>query len=110
MDQMLVRDIKRMYRSAREKRFFQPVFERRLAQYIQHRAPRGSVHWHKLRYEFRSIFRKCRDGKKPASIYLKMMTTLTKEALEGRHKKVELDVGKLKLSVVLNEQQEKAQQ
>lgn len=100
MDHRLVTDIKKMYYSARQRNCFQPIFERKLAHYIQQHAPEGSVHWHKLRYEFRSTYRKCRDEQKSATVYLNTMTKLTEAALAGTHKHVELKITSLSIVTV----------
>lgn len=70
---------------------FRPVFERKLAKYTQHRAPRGSVNWHKLRYEFRTIFRVCRNEQRSLKDYLQAMMYITHTAIQGDHKQVEID-------------------
>lgn len=96
MDQRTVKDIKRIYYSAKKEMVFRPIFERKLATYIQRHAPRDSVNWHKLRYEFRTIYLKCRDGRHSLSDYLKYMAMFTNIAKEGKHKKVEIDPQSLK--------------
>lgn len=75
---------------------FRPVFERKLASYIQRRAPKNSVNWYKLRYEFRTIYLKCRDEQYALKDYLKYMAVFTEIAKEGNHKKVEIDPRSLK--------------
>ncbi|MCW9705629.1 hypothetical protein [Fodinibius salsisoli] len=97
MGYRLVKDIKHMYHSACKGNYFQPIFERKLAQYIQRRAPKNSIHWQKLKYEFHNIYRKCRDGNKSAAAYLEVIAELTEAALDGAHKQVELDVSTLKV-------------
>ncbi len=96
MDQRTVKDIKRIYYSAKKEMCFRPIFERKLAKYIYRRAPKNSVNWHKLRYEFRTIYRKCRDEQQPLKDYLKHMAIFTQIAAEGNHKKVEIDPKSLK--------------
>jgi hypothetical protein len=96
MDQRTVKDIKRIYRSAKKEMVFRPIFERKLATYIRRRAPENSVNWHKLRYEFRTIYRKCRDQEYALKDYLKYMATFTEIAAKGNHKKVEIDPQSLK--------------
>lgn len=96
MDQRTVKDIKRIYRAAKEEMCFRPIFERKLANYIRRRAPENSVNWYKLRYEFRTIFRKCRDDRRPLKDYLKYMATFTEIATKGNHKKVEINPQSLK--------------
>lgn len=91
MDQRIVRDIKRIYRAAKKEMVFRTVFERKLASYIQKRAPKDSVNWYKLRYEFRTIYRKCRDEQRSPKEYLKHMVIFTDIAIQGEHKKVEID-------------------
>lgn len=91
MDQRTVQDIKRIYHSAKKEMVFRPMFERKLASYIQQRAPRDSVNWYKLRYEFRTIYRKCRDEQYSLKKYLQHMATFTDIAIQGQHKKVEID-------------------
>ncbi len=91
MDQRTVQDIKRIYRSAKREMCFRPIFERKLASYIQRRAPKNSVNWYKLRYEFRTIYRKCRDEQYSLKKYLQHMATFTEVAIQGQHKKVEID-------------------
>ena len=95
MRNRLVRDIKGIYRTAKKEMCFRPIFERKLARYIQNRAPRGSVNWQKLRYEFRTISRKCRDQELPLKVYLGTMARLTGFALQGKHKKIEIEVSKM---------------
>lgn len=70
---------------------FHPIFERKLAKYIQRRAPKGSINWYKLRYEFRIIYQKCRNGQHSLNEYLKFMATFAEIAIHGDHKKVEID-------------------
>lgn len=96
MDQRIVRDIKRIYRSAKKEMCFRPIFERKLAKYIHRRAPENSVNWYKLRYEFRTIYRKCRNEQRPLKDYLKHMAIFTEIAAEGKHKKVGIDTRSLK--------------
>lgn len=90
MQNRLVKDIKGIYRAAKKEMCFSPIFERKLARYIQNRTPRGSVNWQKLRYEFRTISRKCRDRNLSLKVYLGAMATLTSYALGGKHKKIEI--------------------
>lgn len=97
MNQQIVKDIKRICREARKEQCFHAVFERKLAHYIRERAPRGSVHWFKLRYEFRSIYRKCRDHNRSLKTYLKAMGQLAEAALAGNHKQAELDLTSLRI-------------
>lgn len=91
MDQRTVRDIKQIYRAAKKEVVFRPIFERKLAKYINRRAPKGSVNWYKLRYEFHIIYQKCRNGQRSLNEYLKFMATFTEIAIQGNHKKVEID-------------------
>lgn len=95
MDQRTVRDIKRIYHSAKKEMVFRPIFERKLASYIQRRAPKHSVNWYKLRYEFRTIYRKCRDRQYSVKKYLQHMATFTKVAIQGNHKQVQIDTKSL---------------
>ncbi|MEL7833112.1 hypothetical protein [Fodinibius sp. Rm-B-1B1-1] len=95
MDQRTIRDIKQMYRSTKKEKAFRPMFERKLASYIQRRAPKNSVNWHKLRYEFRTIYRKCRDKQYSVKKYLQHMATFADIAIQGHHKKVEIDPSSL---------------
>jgi hypothetical protein len=95
MDQRTVRDIKRIYHSAKKEMVFRPMFERKLASYIKRRAPKNSVNWYKLRYEFQTIYRKCRDEQYSLKKYLKHMATFTDIAIRGQHKKVEIDSASL---------------
>lgn len=97
MNKQLVRDIKSIYSSALREACFRPEFEQKLAYYIQQRAPQGSVHWQKLRYEFRTVYRKCRDEQKSLQCYLKTMAQLTEVALDGRHRQTELNIATLNI-------------
>ena len=97
MDKQLVKDIKNIYRLARKETCFCPSFERKLAHYIQRRAPEESVHWQKLRYEFRTVYRRCRDEQRLLKTYLEAMTRLTDVAVAGCHRQTELNVETLDL-------------
>lgn len=103
MDQRTVRDIKRMYYSAKKEMAFRPMFERKLASYIQQRAPQDSVNWHKLRYEFRTIYRKCRDEQHPLKKYLRHMATFTDIAIQGNHKKVQINTKSLEYKTLIQQ-------
>lgn len=92
MNNHIVQDIKTIYKTAKKETCFRPIFERKLAHYIRNRAPHGSVNWQKLRYEFRTIFRKCRDQQKPLKEYLRAMAAVTDIALQGKHKQIQIDI------------------
>ena len=75
---------------------FHPIFERKLATYIQRCAPNNSINCYKLRYEFRTIYLKCRDEQYSLKEYLKHMAIFTGIAKKGNHKKLEIDPQSLK--------------
>lgn len=91
MEDPVIKDIKGIYRAAKDETCFRPFFERKLARYIRNRAPRGSVNWYKLRYEFRTIYRKCRDEQQALKHYLGPMAQITIISLNGNHKQAEFD-------------------
>lgn len=103
MDQRTVRDIKQIYYSAKKEIVFRPIFERKLASYIQRRAPKDSVNWYKLRYEFRTIYRKCRDGQYSLKKYLQHMAIFTDIAIQGNHKKVQIDTKSLECKTLVKQ-------
>lgn len=80
-----------MYRSALNEACFRPEFEQKLAHYIQRHAPKDSVHWQKLRYEFRTVYRTCRDEQRSLKAYLEAMTKLTEASLAGDHRQSRLN-------------------
>ncbi|MDZ7659036.1 hypothetical protein [Fodinibius sp.] len=79
MDQRILKEIKRIYHSTKKEIVFRPVFERKLANIYPTSGSR------KLRYEFRTIYRKYRDEQYSLKDYLKYMTVFTEIATEGNH-------------------------